>query len=705
MGPDRRRGSGSSRRSRLWQRAGSNPLRWRPWPATWFIAIGSGAPRVGFHYFSAPSLEADPRSTGRKKLSLLERVRDPSDLRTLSRTELEMLVVELRDRHIDVVSQVGGHFGASLGVAELTVALHYVFDTPRDRLVWDTGHQAYLHKILTGRNDRFPTIRHDGGLAPFLSRDESEYDTFGAGHAATSISAALGMATARDLLGRDEKVVAIIGDGAMGCGLAYEALNNAGHTDTNLTVVLNDNEMSIAPNVGAMSKYLTTMITNPVYNRVRDEVKALIQRAPRSLGGIIESVAVKVEESVKHMLVPGMLFQELGFRYVGPVDGHNLPGLLDAFEGVRQMKGPILVHVLTQKGRGYGPAEKDPMKWHAASPFEKISGSGKSKAGGLPRYQKVFGVGLTELGRHDPRIVVITAGMPDGTSSEIFGAAFPERHFDVGIAEAHGTTFAAGLATQGIRPVVAIYSTFLQRAYDSIIHDVALQRLPVVFCMDRAGVAGEDGPTHHGAFDINYMLAVPGVTVTAPKDGSEMLALLRLALALDDGPFSIRWPRAAVPSEVPSISEIPELPYGTWEVLREGSQVAILAVGAMVQPAVEAAALLERKGVTATVVNCRFMRPYDRAILSRVLADHDAVLTVEEGARTNGFGAFLAREIADDPDLRFPSRFGTMGLPDQFMEHGPREILLSRVGLDAAGIAKRASELAGEGIRVSRESA
>ena len=634
-------------------------------------------------------------------MSLLERAKNPSDLRKLSRGELEALVVELRDRHIDVVSHVGGHFGASLGVTELTVALHYVFDTPRDRLVWDTGHQGYIHKILTGRNDRFPAIRKDGGLAPFLSRSESDYDTFGAGHAATSISAALGMATARDLLGRDEKVVAIIGDGAMGCGLAYEALNNAGHTDRDLVVVLNDNDMSIAPNVGAMNKYLTTMITNPVYNRVRDEVKALLQKAPRSL----ESVAGKLEEGVKHLLVPGMLFEELGFRYVGPVDGHSVGDLLDALQGVREMRGPILVHVLTQKGKGYAPAEENPMKWHAASPFDKISGSGKSKAGGLPRYQKVFGVGVTELGRHDPRIVVITAGMPDGTSSEIFGKAFPERHFDVGIAEAHGTTFAAGLATQGIRPVIAIYSTFLQRAFDSIVHDVALQHLPVVFCMDRAGIAGEDGPTHHGAFDINYMLAVPGMTVTAPKDGSEMLALLRLALSLDDGPFSIRWPRASVPAEVPEISEIPAVGYGSWEVLREGSTLAILSVGAMVQSAIEAAALLARDGISATVVNCRFLRPYDRLVLSGVLRRHEAVLTVEEGARSNGFGAFLAREILDDPDLPFPSSFGTMGLPDRFVEHGPRAVLLSRVGLDPAGIASRARDIVGKQVRASRESA
>jgi 1-deoxy-D-xylulose-5-phosphate synthase len=638
-------------------------------------------------------------------VSVLERVNSPADLRGLSRKELEALVQEARERHIDVVSEIGGHFGASLGVVELTIALHFVFDTPRDKLVWDTGHQGYIHKILTGRNDRFPTIRQRGGLAPFLSRDESEYDAFGAGHAATSISAALGMATARDLLGRDEKVVAIIGDGAMGCGLAYEALNNAGHTDRDLVVVLNDNDMSIAPNVGAMNKYLTTMITNPTYNRLRAEVKGLLQKAPRSLGEVVESVAGKMEESVKHLLVPGMIFQELGFRYVGPVDGHNLEDLLNAFEGVREMEGPVLVHVLTRKGRGYAPAEEDPWRWHAASPFDKISGAGKSKAGGLPRYQKVFGKGITELGQHDPRIVVITAGMPDGTSSEIFAEKFPDRHFDVGIAEAHGVTFAAGLATQGIRPVVAIYSTFLQRAYDSIVHDVALQRLPVVFCMDRAGVAGEDGPTHHGAFDIAYMLAVPGMTVTAPKDGAEMLSLLRLGVSLAEGPFSIRWPRASVPSEVPALSEIPDIPHGTWEIVREGNDVAILAVGAMVAPSLAAAETLAKDGVSATVVNCRFLKPYDRKVLKRVLDRHEAVLTVEEGTVVNGFGAYLGREIADDPDLRTPARFGTLGFPDAFVSHGARGTLLREMELDAPGIAARAARLASSGPRASRESA
>jgi len=622
-------------------------------------------------------------------VTLLQRVKDPTDIRALSREELHELAREARERHIDVVSQVGGHFGASLGVTELTVALHYVFDTPRDKIVWDTGHQAYIHKILTGRNDRLPTIRTKGGLAPFCRRDESEYDAFGAGHAATSISAAWGMAVARDLNQDDFSVIAVIGDGAMGCGLAYEALNNAGHTGRNFIVILNDNEMSIAPNVGAMNKYLTTMITNPMYNRVRREVKDLLHRMPSSLGEVMEHFAYKVDESVKNIFMPGMLFQELGFRYVGPVEGHDVDALVDTFDGGKKMRGPILVHVLTQKGKGFGPAEADPFRWHAAKPFERDSGNAtKTGSGGLPRYQKVFGQGLTELGEMDQRIVAITAGMRDGTSTDLFEAAHPDRFFDVGIAEGHGVTFAAGLATQGIRPVVAIYSTFLQRGYDGIVHDVALQNLPVVFGMDRAGLAGADGPTHHGTFDINYMLSVPGMTVTAPKDGSEMLALLRLGVSYLEGPFSIRWPRDSVPEPVPHISEIPPVAYGTWEVLREGRGVAVLAVGTMVREAMKAAQALEEEGIDATVVNCRFLKPYDTQVLRGLLSSHDLLLTVEEGAIVNGFGAFLAREMEEMPEAG-GVKVRSMGIPDRFVAHGGRGELLREIDLDALGIQNR----------------
>jgi len=623
-------------------------------------------------------------------LALLDRVSSPSDIRELSRQELHELAVEARDRHIDIVSQVGGHFGASLGVAELTVALHYVFNTPRDKIVWDTGHQAYIHKILTGRNDRIDTIRQKGGLAPFCRRDESEYDTFGAGHAATSISAAWGMAVGRDLNEEDFKVLAVIGDGAMGCGLAYEALNNAGHTGRDFIVILNDNEMSIAPNVGAMSKYLTTMITNPVYNRVREEVRDLLRRVPTSLGEAMEHLAYKLDESVKNVFMPGMLFQELGFRYVGPVEGHDLDALVDRLQGVSRMKGPILVHVLTQKGKGFEFAEEDPFKWHAAKPFDRASGNAHdSGGGGLEAYQKAFGKGLVELGEIDQRVVAITGGMRDGTSTDLFEAAHPQRFFDVGIAEGHGVTFAAGLATEGIRPVVAIYSTFLQRAYDNIVHDVALQDLPVVFAMDRAGVAGADGPTHHGTFDINYMLSIPGMTVTAPKDGSEMLALLRLGVQLDTGPLSVRWPRDSVPDPVPHITEIPAVEYGSWEELRHGSDVAILAVGTMVREAAQAAGGLAAAGIEAAVVNCRFLKPYDTETLKRLLASHTRVLIVEEGAVVNGFGAFLAREMDGMEEARGVT-VESMGIPDSFVAHGSRAELLREIDLDARGIGERA---------------
>ena len=632
-------------------------------------------------------------------MSLLDRIEYPADLRRLSREDLGRVVAEVRERHIDVVSQKGGHFGASLGVAELTVALHYVFDTPRDQLVWDTGHQAYIHKILTGRNERLPTIRTRGGLSPFLRRDESEYDAFGAGHAATSISAAWGMAVGRDLSGRDFDVVAIIGDGAMGCGLAYEALNNAGHTQRDFVVVLNDNDMSIAPAVGAMNKYLTGMVTNPAYNKVRNLVKEILHRTPSGLGEVMEEVAGRLEDSVMHLLTPGLIFEELGFRYVGPVDGHDVQQLVDTFRRVRDMRGPILVHAITQKGKGFAKAESDPWTWHAAGPFDKVTGKGIKKSAGLPRYQNVFGKGLIQLADADERVCTITAAMPDGTSTDMFQQAHPDRYFDVGIAEGHGVTFAAGLATQGMKPIVAIYSTFLQRAFDSIVHDVALQGLPVVFGMDRAGVAGEDGPTHHGALDIAYMLAVPGMTVTAPKDGAEMLALLRLATERNDGPWSVRWPRAAVPAQVPDLADIPPVQPYTWEILRNGGDCVLLATGTMVLPSLRAAEALEQEGVRCTVVNCRFLKPYDRAMLEEMARSHRTVLTVEEGQVSNGFGAFMAREI-DGLDLASPPRVAALGMPDAFLEHGARDGLLAEIGLDTAGIADRVRALVGRHVGV-----
>ncbi len=630
-------------------------------------------------------------------MSLLETVRFPEDVRALPAERLPELADEVRERIIDVVSaHKGAHFGSNLGTVELTVALHRVFETPRDQLVWDVGHQAYPHKILTGRNERFPTIRKQGGLSGFLRREESEYDTFGAGHAATSISAACGMAAARDLCGEDFEVVAIIGDGSLTSGLAFEALNNAGHTDRDVVVVLNDNQMSISPNVGAMHTYLTSMRTHPLYNRVREEVKRLIHSAPRigSIGELVEHFAVRVDDAIKGMFVPGMIFEELGFRYMGPVDGHDVGKLVDTFEQVRKLRGPRLVHVITRKGKGFAPAEADQVKWHAGGGFDRHTGAPLKRPSGaaLPRYQAVFGQALTDLAEEYPRLATITAAMAEGTSTNIFAREYPARFFDVGIAEGHAVTFAAGLATQRIKPLVAIYSTFLQRAYDSIVHDVALQDLPVLFCMDRAGIAGDDGPTHHGGIDIAYLLAVPGMTITAPKDGEEMIGLLRTGIEWSEGPFSIRWPRDSVPAEVPATAEIPPVEYGTWEVLRQGADIALLATGTMVLPALEAAESLRVQGVDATVVNCRFIKPLDEQCLQRLFPAHRVALTIEEGTVVNGFGTYVRGRIGELwPEVRAAS----MGLPDDFVEHGERAALLHGLGLDAEGIARRVQGLVG----------
>jgi 1-deoxy-D-xylulose-5-phosphate synthase len=634
-------------------------------------------------------------------LPLLDRISSPEQLRRLSRGELPELASEVRERLIDVVSKVGGHFAPNLGVVELTIALHYAFDTPHDRLLWDVGHQGYPHKILTGRNDRLQTIKQKDGLSGFLKRDESEYDVLGAGHAATSISAAIGVATARDLKGDDYEVVAVIGDGSMTCGLAFEGLNNAGHTDRDLIVILNDNEMSISPNVGAIHKYLTRVTTNPFYNRLRDELKGVLQRSP-----MVEDMAIRLEESVKNLLVPGTLFEELGFRYFGPVDGHDMDELIDAFTNVKKMKGPRIIHVITQKGKGFPLAEANPVVWHGASPFDKISGEMAKKKGGLPAYTNVFGKGLVELGEQMPHLTVITAAMPGGTGTGGFGETFPDRYFDVGIAEGHGVTFAAGLAMEDVRPVVAIYSTFLQRAYDSIIHDVALQNLPVVFAMDRAGLVGNDGPTHMGLYDIPYMLTVPNMIVTAPKDGAEMLALLRLGAEQDVGPFSLRYPRDTVPAAVPALDEIPEIEIGSWEVLRRGSDLAFLAVGTMVEPALEAARLLEAEGFNATVVNCRFLKPYDEEVLDWVAREHNAIVTIEEGIDVNGFGAMIARVLEPTRHERPDITLDILGIPDRLIHHASREEQLEEVGLTPTAIAERARQLAGvAGVMPVRETA
>lgn len=622
-------------------------------------------------------------------MSILESINSPADVRALSRDELRTLAQDVRDRLIDVCSRTGGHIGAGLGVVELTIALHAVFDTPTDQLVWDVGHQAYPHKLLTGRNSRMETLRQEDGLSGFLKRTESEYDTFGAGHAATAISAALGMAAGRDVLGEAFKAVAIIGDGSLGSGLAYEGLNNAGHSDRDIIVVLNDNEMSIAPNVGAMHKYLTSIQRNPLYNRLRSRIGELVDNAPAPFTGV-STLVRKWEESVKSFLTPGVLFEELGFRYFGPIDGHDIDALVETFNAVRDMNTPRLVHVITQKGRGF-PAGEHGEKWHALPPgHDPATGKQLNVSAGNPAYTAVYGKGLTELGAERQDLAVITAAMPGGTGTTAFGKAYPNRFFDVGIAEGHGVTFASGLATRGVRPVVTIYSTFLQRGYDNIIHDAALQKLPVVFAMDRAGLVGEDGETHMGLYDIAYMLSVPNMTVTAPRNGTEMLGLLRAGVEHLDGPFCLRYPRDASPDVPPAMSEIPATPYGDVGSAASRREVAILAVGTMVDTALKAADDLAAEGLDVTVVNCRYLKPYDAVTLNAILSNHGHVLMVEEGTVVNGFGAYMSAIIHR---LAPAVRTAVHGVPDQIVYAAPRKKQLASLGLDAPGIAARVRAL------------
>ena len=612
----------------------------------------------------------------------------------MSRDDLRALSAEIRERLIEVCSRTGGHIGAGLGVVELSVAIHAAFDTPRDQVVWDVGHQGYPHKLLTGRAGGMETLRQENGLSGFLKRNESEYDTFGAGHAATAISAGLGMAAARDLNGESFKVVSILGDGALTCGLAYEGLNNAGASGRDFIVILNDNEMSIAPNVGAMSKYLTSIQRNPLYNRVRSALGAAVESTPAKKAGVATLVR-KWEESVKAFLTPGVLFEELGFRYFGPIDGHDIDVLMDTLVAVRDFTGPRLVHVITQKGKGF-PAGEHTEKWHALPPgHDPATGKQLKVSSANAAYTAVFGKALTELADENEKIVAITAAMPSGTGTGTFAAKHPERFFDVGIAEGHAVTFAAGMATRDLHPFCVIYSTFLQRAYDNVIHDVAIQHLPVVFAMDRAGLVGEDGPTHMGLYDIAYMLAVPGITIAAPKNGTEMVGLMRTAAEHKSGPFTLRYPRDASPDIVPPASEIEAIPYGTWEMMRKGSRdaaggIAILAVGTMVLPAVAAAESLSTEGINATVVNCRFLKPHDATMLAAIVAEHHSLLVVEEGTVVNGFGAYLSAIVADiDQDVNV----FTHGVPDAFIEQAPRARQLASVGLDATGIAARVRQI------------
>jgi 1-deoxy-D-xylulose-5-phosphate synthase len=622
-------------------------------------------------------------------MPLLSTVRGPEDLKRLRRDQLPELAQEIRARLIECCSITGGHIGASLGVVELTIALLYEFDSPTDKIVWDVGHQAYAWKLLTGRNEQFPTLRQEGGISGFLKRSESGHDQFGAGHAGTAMSAALGMATARDLKGENHKVVAVVGDGALTCGLSYEGMNNAGHSERDIILIVNDNGMSISPNVGAISKMLGRIVADPRTNRLRERIKGMTFALRGVFGEGVVDFAKNVEESVKNLFSPGMLFEELGFRYFGPIDGHDLQKLCDTLRFVGGMTGPRVIHVMTQKGKGFSFAESNQEKWHGLAAYDPVTGEARKKSSGPPTWTQVFGAGLAALGAEHPEMVAITAAMPSGTGTSVFQDKFPDRFFDVGIAEGHAVTFAGGLASQGIRPVCAIYSTFLQRAYDNVVHDVAVQHLPVIFCMDRAGLVGEDGQTHMGLYDIAYMLAVPGMTVTAPKDGNELVGLLRTALA-HNGPFSTRYPRDKAPAELSPVSEIAPVPYATWEQLRRGKDVAILAVGTMVLAAIEAAELVAADGIDCAVVNCRFLKPVDLAMLESLAQRHRTLVTVEEGTIVNGFGAYLAETLqTTHPEVRVVA----LGVPDRLIEQAPRAEQLESYGLTAAGIARRITAL------------
>jgi 1-deoxy-D-xylulose-5-phosphate synthase len=618
----------------------------------------------------------------RPNTPIFDRISAPDDLKRLSFAELDQLATEIRGELIEVVSKNGGHLGASLGTVELTIALHTVFSSPRDRLVWDVGHQAYVHKLLTGRRERFPSIRQEGGLSGFLSRDESEHDAFGAGHASTSISAALGMAVAFNQTGQpDRRVAAIIGDGALTGGMAFEALNNAGILHLPFLVVLNDNEMSIAPNVGAISRYLDRVRTDRRYNRAKDELARLMARLPQ--GELAVELGKRWKDSFKEFVYHAQIWEELGFTYIGPVDGHDIRALVEALHQVRQVDGPVFLHVITQKGRGYDAAERDRERVHAVSAPVR---PGAPPA--PPKYQDVFAQTLIELAREDPRIVAITAAMPTGTSLIKFQAVHPDRFFDVGIAEQHAVTFAAGLAAEGMRPVAAIYSTFLQRAYDQIIHDVCLQRLPVVFALDRAGFAGDDGRTHHGLFDLSYLRCIPGMTIAAPKDENELRHLLKTAIA-HDGPFAVRYPRG---SGVGAALDEPlhELPIGRGELLRDGADVAILAVGPMVLPAERAADALRAEGIDAAVVNARFVKPLDETLILELARTRSAVVTVEESAVAGGFGSAVLELLAAN-DVSVP--VATLGAPDRIFEHASQATLRNAAGLSMEAIASETRRL------------
>jgi 1-deoxy-D-xylulose-5-phosphate synthase len=620
------------------------------------------------------------------KTKFLKDIEYPKDLKKLKLPDLRVLSDELRDFLMDTISQIGGHLGASLGVVELTIALHYVFDGPKDKMIWDVGHQGYIHKILTGRKNLLKTIRQKDGISGFLKRSESEYDAFGAGHATTSLSAGLGIAAARDFQKKKFKVISIIGDGSMTGGMAYEAMNNIGLLKKDIIVVLNDNRMSIAPNVWSIQNYFTDLMLNESYNRLRNKIWNLTGKVDKKNSDRLRALAAKIEGGLKGVLTPGMLFEALGFRYFGPVNGHNVVNLVKTFEEIKGFSGPILVHAFTEKGKGPSYASDHFQKLHALNPFDKTTGI-EHKKSTVPAYTKIFGDALVELGKKNEKIIGITAAMPDGTGLSIMQKHIPERYFDVGIAEQHGVTFAAGLATEGYTPVVAIYSTFLQRAFDQIIHDVATQKLGVVFVLDRGGLVGADGPTHHGSFDLSYLRLIPNMVIMAPKDECELRNMLYTATLYKKGPIAMRYPRGnALGVEV---GDFEKLPIGKGEVVKEGKDVAILAIGNMVHNSLKAAEILSKKGIDAEIINMRFVKPLDADLLKSTFTKFKKILTIEDNSILGGFGSAVAEFAAQ---YNYKNDILLHGLPDRFIEHGKPEELHQDLKLDDMGIAEVTEE-------------
>jgi len=621
-------------------------------------------------------------------LSILEKIDSPADLKRLSRSELTILAQEIRDIIVEVVSKTGGHLASSLGAVELAIAIHYVFNAPADKIVWDVGHQSYAHKLLTSRRERFHTLRQYEGISGFTRMSESPYDAFSTGHSSTSISAGLGMACAKRLKNDDSKVIAVIGDGSMTAGLAYEGLNQAGDINKNIIVILNDNDMSIAPNVGAISSVLSRTFSAKYMQDFKKEFGDFLKSLPR-IGDDIYQFAKRSKESFKTFITPGILFEAFNFEYFGPINGHNLNHLIDILNNIKELNEPILLHVTTQKGKGYAPAEEHPIYYHGVGCFDIKTGEFKSDNDTLLTYTQVFGDTLLEMGKHDDRIIAVTAAMPEGTGLSKFAETFPDRFFDVGIAEQHGVTFAAGMATEGLRPVVAIYSTFLQRAYDQILHDVCIEALPVVFALDRGGIVGEDGATHNGVFDLSYLRSLPNMVVMAPKDENELIRMLCTALA-HDGPIALRYPRGVAQGVKLEQQDVP-IPIGKGEILTDGKDILILAIGSSVQEALAAHATLMEQGISATVVNCRFVKPLDVDLIGSLAVDIPRIITVEENVRQGGFGSAILESLSDLKITGF--RLECIGIPDVFVEHGPQDFLRSKYGIDAAAIVKAALKL------------